>query len=244
MSRSSKSSECGSTSSRSFPRVRLVSSGSATCECARARHRAAPLQLPRTDPPSRRPGRRHALRRRGGDGPARGRRRRCAAAAYGEQRPPARVIVLAPSGRLLDDAPGRRARRRAAHRAALRALRGNRRSRPPASRQRFGLDRPLRPGRGRAGGDGRRRRGPPQAARGAWARGQRRSRSRSPRRLTAPREYPHYTRPASYRGWEVPEVLRSRATMLAFANGGSNAAAAPNRRPLAHLGPAASSPLI
>jgi tRNA (guanine37-N1)-methyltransferase len=22
-------------------------------------------------------------------------------------------------------------------------------------------------------------------------------------------EYPHYTRPASYRGWEVPDVLRS-----------------------------------
>jgi tRNA (guanine37-N1)-methyltransferase len=22
-------------------------------------------------------------------------------------------------------------------------------------------------------------------------------------------EYPHYTRPASYRGWEVPEVLKS-----------------------------------
>ncbi|HEY4376216.1 MAG TPA: tRNA (guanosine(37)-N1)-methyltransferase TrmD, partial [Acidimicrobiales bacterium] len=22
-------------------------------------------------------------------------------------------------------------------------------------------------------------------------------------------EYPHYTRPAHYRGWEVPEVLRS-----------------------------------
>ena len=36
-----------------------------------------------------------------------------------------------------------------------------------------------------------------------------RSRSPSARRSTGGVEYPHYTRPASYRGWDVPDVLLS-----------------------------------
>ena len=35
------------------------------------------------------------------------------------------------------------------------------------------------------------------------------SRSRSRRRSTGAPEYPHYTRPADWRGWAVPEVLLS-----------------------------------
>ena len=35
------------------------------------------------------------------------------------------------------------------------------------------------------------------------------SRSRSARLLEGMPEYPHYTRPPAYRGWEVPEVLLS-----------------------------------
>ena len=33
-------------------------------------------------------------------------------------------------------------------------------------------------------------------------------------------EYPHYTRPATYRGWEVPEVLLSGEPRLGVASGG------------------------
>ena len=62
---------------------------------------------------------------------------------------------------------------------------------------------------GELAGDGRLRRRPAQAARRARPRATRRSRSRSARRSRAAPEYPHYTRPAEYRGWRVPEVLLS-----------------------------------
>ena len=43
---------------------------------------------------------------------------------------------------------------------------------------------------------------------GALARA-RASWSRSPRELGGGLEYPHYTRPAEFRGWQVPDVLLS-----------------------------------
>ena len=44
-------------------------------------------------------------------------------------------------------------------------------------------------------------------------------------------EYPHYTRPASYRGWEVPEVLLSGPPRARCAEWRLRAAAGPARRP-------------
>ena len=58
-------------------------------------------------------------------------------------------------------------------------------------------------------GDGPARRRAAQAARARWATRRRRTRSPSRAALEGMPEYPHYTRPASYRGWDVPEVLLS-----------------------------------
>ena len=44
---------------------------------------------------------------------------------------------------------------------------------------------------------------------GRARRGLGRDRSRSPRRSSGGLEYPHYTRPAEFRGWRVPDVLLS-----------------------------------
>ena len=167
------------------------------------------LQLPRHDPAQRRPGRRRALRRRRRDGAARRRRRRGAARRLRRRPRRRRVILLAPSGRPLDDALADRARGRAAPGAALRALRGRRRAGPRAPRRRRDLDRPLRALGRRAGGDGRRRRRDAQAPGRARARRQRASRSRSPRRSAA-RPSTRTTRARrATAGWEVPEVLLS-----------------------------------
>ena len=61
----------------------------------------------------------------------------------------------------------------------------------------------------RAGGDGRRRRRAAQAARRARPRGVGGRGVLLRRRSSGNPEYPHYTRPAEYRGWTVPDVLLS-----------------------------------
>ena len=70
------------------------------------------------------------------------------------------------------------------------------------------VDRSLRPLRRRAGGDGPLRRDLAQAARCARARGLG-GRGVIQRSAGGGPEYPHYTRPAEYRGWRVPEILLS-----------------------------------
>ena len=77
---------------------------------------------------------------------------------------------------------GRRARGRGRARAAVRALRGVRRAGERAAGDRRGLDRPVRAGRRRAGGDGRVRRGDCASCRERSATRRARSRSRSARR--------------------------------------------------------------
>ena len=62
---------------------------------------------------------------------------------------------------------------------------------------------------GELGGDGPLRRGPAQAAGGARPRAVGGSRSPSARPWKAIPSIPHYTRPAEYRGWRVPDVLLS-----------------------------------
>ena len=44
-------------------------------------------------------------------------------------------------------------------------------------------------------------------------------------------EYPQYTRPAEFRGWDVPEVLRSGDHGGSRAGAGRRRCAAPERRP-------------
>ena len=62
--------------------------------------------------------------------------------------------------------------------------------------------------RRRAGGDGRLRRGPAQAP-GALGHEESAVEESFSQALGGDPEYPHYTRPAEYRGWRVPEVLLS-----------------------------------
>ena len=120
-----------------------------------------------------------------------------------------RVAVLTPAGRQLDDGVADElAARRAAH-PAVRPLRGHGRARARAPQQRRAVGRPLRAVRRRAGRDGRGGLGAAQAARARWATSRAPWRSRSARRSRAGSSIPHYTRPASYRGWDVPEVLLS-----------------------------------
>ncbi len=123
-------------------------------------------------------------------------------AAYGAERP--RIVLLIADRAAARRRDRRRAGRRAARGAALRSLRGLRRPRPPAPRRRRALDRPLRPRRRRAAGDGRRRRADAQAARARSATRTRRVEESFSHALEGMPEYPHYTRPPSYRGWEVP----------------------------------------
>ena len=107
------------------------------------------------------------------------------------------------------DAGGRRgARRRGAADAALRAVRGLRRAHRRAPRVRRDLGRPVRPLERRPAGDDPRRRDREAAAGRARAKARARSRSFSAE-LGGGLEYPHYTRPAEFRGWRVPGVLLS-----------------------------------
>ena len=105
---------------------------------------------------------------------------------------------------------GRRrgARRERARDAPLRPFRGLRRADRRAPRDRRDLDRPLRALERRPAGDGAGRCDRPAAPGGAQRRA-RASSNRSPTSLGGGLEYPHYTRPAEYRGWRVPDVLLS-----------------------------------
>ena len=120
-----------------------------------------------------------------------------------------RVIALTPGGRMLDDALVDEL----AAEPALTLLCGRYEGFDERIVEHFAsdarLDRALRARRRRAGGDGRLRRGAAQAARRARPRRVGASRSRSAPRSSGGPEYPHYTRPAEYRGWRVPEVLLS-----------------------------------
>ena len=188
----------------------MVPRAAARAQRAPARGRDPLLRLPRHDAARRRPGRRLALRRRGRHGAAGRRRRRGAERGLrgeprGQAHRPARP--LRPPAR-------RRARRRAGGASpswpcCAAATRGS----TSASREHLATDAvsigPVRALRRRAGGDGGRRRGDPQAPRRPRATPTARSRSRSREALEGAPEYPHYTRPASYRGWQVPEVLLS-----------------------------------
>ena len=193
--------------------VRLVSHAAPRRERPGAGTHVRDRRLSRHDAAEGRQGRRRAVRRRGGDGAAR--RRRRGGAARPLRRGPGRgarspAHDRADAGRAAARrGAGRRAGGRARADAAVRALRGLRRADRRALLQRCRLDRALRAGRRRAGGDGRVRHGAAQAPGGARATRNPRSRSHSARRSRARPEYPHYTRPAEWRGWSVPEVLVS-----------------------------------
>ena len=180
---------------------------------ARAGSRAAHAQPARAHAAQRRPGRRHAVRRRGRHGAARRRDGRRAARLLrrrpgGAANPAARD--RADAGRPPARRPlRRRARRRARDHAAVRALRGLRRAHRPALRLR-------RAERSAAtcspAASWRRWSSPTRCCASCPARSatpSRRSRSPSAPALGGNPEYPHYTRPAEYRGWKVPDVLLS-----------------------------------
>ena len=143
----------------------MAHGAASACVGARREARAAPPQLPRLHADSGRPDRRRAVRRRRGDGAARGRRGRRARRCL-------RRRARAPRRRA--DAPGppagpagrRGARRRGAADPSLGALRGIRRAHPRPPLLRRNLDRALCPLRRRARGNGcRRRSGAPLAGR-------------------------------------------------------------------------------
>ncbi len=174
----------------------------------RARYgaRAARLQLPRHDSALRGSGRRQPVRRRAGDGAPRGRRRRGVRGGLRRRsgqsrrgphagRAPARPV------------PRRGARHGAGADAALRPVRGLRPADPRPPLLRHGLDRPVRPLRRRdPSARGRRRCRKKTAGR---AHGRIREVESFSAALDGGLEYPHYTRPAEFRGWRVPEVLLS-----------------------------------
>ena len=120
--------------------------------------------------------------------------------------PPRPLFLLSAGGRRFDQAVAARAGRRRRVLAAVRPLRGRRRAGGRAPGRRRAVDRRLRAGRRRGGRAGRGRGGGPARARRDGQRGVGRTRSPSPTGLL---EYPQYTRPAEFRGWDVPEVLRS-----------------------------------
>ncbi len=129
-------------------------------------------------------------------------------AAYGEERPPARVVVLAPSGRQLDD-------------ALTAELAGERHLTLLCGRYE-GIDERVREHLADeavsvgpyvlSGGelaamviaDATLRKLP-----GALGHAESATEESFSEALGGAPEYPHYTRPASYRGWDVPEVLLS-----------------------------------
>ena len=146
----------------------------------------------------------------GGAGHGAARRRRRRGARRRLRRP-----AGPPRGRA--DAAGPAARRRPSSRssppsraadAPLRALRGLRRAHRRAPRHRLDLDRPVRALERRPAGDGARSTRSRGGCPGALAEGSASWRA-SRRSSTGGLEYPHYTRPAEFRGWRVPDVLLS-----------------------------------
>ena len=184
-----------------------ASPNSARSQPSSAASSSSALQLPRLDAAHRRPGRRRALRRRRRDGPSRG-RRRCGS----------RGRLRRPSGAPRDRAhaagaaarPGRRrgARREERADAALGAVRGLRRAHPRCiwrtTRSRSARTSSPAASCRRWSCSTRSRGGCP--ARSARAPGEEESFSAE---LEGGLEYPHYTRPAEFRGWRVPDVLLS-----------------------------------
>ena len=177
---------------------------------ARARRRDPLLQLPRHDAARRRPGRRLALRRRRRDGAA-GRRRRRGAERCLRGRP------RRAGGSSCWRPPGASSTRRSpaswrpSRELALLCGRyegvDERVARAPRHRRRLDRARTCSPA-----ASWRRWWSPTRCSASSparWATPTARSRSRSREALGGAPEYPHYTRPASYRGWEVPEVLLS-----------------------------------
>ena len=120
-----------------------------------------------------------------------------------------RVIALAPGGRLLDDALVDEL----AAEPALTLLCGRYEGFDERIVEHFASD-VLSIGRyvlarRRAGGDGRVRRRAAQAARARSGTSDSAVEESFSAALEGNPEYPHYTRPAEYRGWRVPEVLLS-----------------------------------
>ena len=115
-----------------------------------------------------------------------------------------RVIALTPGGRLLDDALAREL----AAEDELTLLCGRYEGFDERILEHFvhrpGLDRPLRAGRRRAGGDGRARHRAAQAARACSGDDESAVEESFSEALEGAPEYPHYTRPAEWRGWAVP----------------------------------------
>ena len=173
---------------------------------------AACVNYPRPHAAQRRAGRRHALRWRRGDGAARGRPGLALRAHYGvdplELRDAPAVIALAPGGRMLDEAYVQEL----AAEPALTLLCGRYEGFDERIVEHFASE-TLSIGRyvlagGELRGDGRMRRRPAQAP-GALGHAESARRGVLQRGARRAPEYPHYTRPAEYRGWRVPEVLLS-----------------------------------
>jgi ribosomal protein L19 len=184
------------------------------------------VELPRHDAADRRPGGRHAVR--GGAGMVI--RVDVVEAAlqarYGgdaaELREGRRVIAFAAGGRQFDDALADELAGEMPSRSCAAATRAGR-ARARGARLRRRLDRSVRGRRRGAAGDGRLRRAHPQAPGSARPRESALEESFSAALEGGP-EYPHYTRPASWRGHEVPDVL-SPGTMPASGSGASSRAA-------------------
>ena len=119
-----------------------------------------------------------------------------------------RVVALTPQGRQLTQEVVEELAHGGARHAALVAVRRLRRADRRAPLQRLDLDRAVRALERRPAGDGARRLDRAPSARARWPRA-RASSSRSLPALGGGREHPHYTRPAEFRGWGVPEVLLS-----------------------------------
>ena len=129
-------------------------------------------------------------------------------AAYGEERPPARVVLLAPSGRQLDDALAAEL----AGEPHLALLCGRYEGVDERVREHLADDAVSIGPYVLSGGelaamvvaDAVLRKLP-----GALGHADSAVEESFSEALGGAPEYPHYTRPASYRGWEVPEVLLS-----------------------------------
>ena len=116
------------------------------------------------------------------------------------------VVLLSPRGRRFDQETARALRAARAAGAAVRALRGRRRARRARAGDRGAEPRRLRADRrrdGRAGRDRGRRSGC------CRARSATRARPRADSFEGGLLDWPHYTRPAEWRGHAVPEVLLS-----------------------------------
>ena len=174
----------------------------------RARLRAALLQLPRLDAAERRPGRRLALRRRRRDGDAGRRRRRRPAGRLRRRAAPARDRPAGARGRPLDDAL-------AAELAAephLALLCGRYEGVDERVREHLADDAVSIGPYVLSGGelaamvvaDAVLRKLP-----GALGDAESALEESFSEALEGAPEYPHYTRPPSYRGWDVPEILLS-----------------------------------